>query len=274
MSKHNHTRLILDLTEALNGSVPERNHNDALAALRRCQEMIANLANTVCSLDASGSYKELVSEASLYANILSGSLGESGIHADGWVDITKGYDPYKHLADKGVITKPKTTRELMEEKWKADRQAQQAEIDRLIAENDRKREARKAKRASKAKALPPLPALTPENVDEWLAAMREKRAAAILSLSDLMRSPKPRVKRSLAEVVEVGPLHEYVNKLRAEHGRGPIKPASKRGRPVGSKNKPKEVIELPTLEKSPGKKVGILKRIKKIQNAKTKRGSK
>jgi hypothetical protein len=43
-------------------------------------------------------------------------------------------------------------------------------------------------------------------------------------------------------VVEVGPLHEYVNKLRAEHGRGPIKPASKRGRPVGSKNKPKGIV--------------------------------
>jgi hypothetical protein len=238
MSKHNHTRLIMDLTEALNGTVPERNHNDALAALRRCQEMIANLANTVCSLDASGSYKELVSEASLYANILSGALGESGIRADGWVDITKGYDPYKHLADKGIIAKPKTTRELMEEKWKADRQAQQAEIDRLIAENDRKREARKAKRASKAKTFPPLPVLTQETVDEWLAVMKDRRAAAILSLSDLMPLSEP----PKGPVVEVVSRHEYINKLRAEHGRGPIKPASKRGRPVGSKNKPKGIV--------------------------------
>jgi hypothetical protein len=192
----------------------------------------------VCSLDASGSYKELVSEASLYANILSGALGESGIRADGWVDITKGYDPYKHLADKGIIAKPKTTRELMEEKWKADRQAQQAEIDRLIAENDRKREARKAKRASKAKTFPPLPVLTQETVDEWLAVMKDRRAAAILSLSDLMPLSEP----PKGPVVEVVSRHEYINKLRAEHGRGPIKPASKRGRPVGSKNKPKGIV--------------------------------
>jgi hypothetical protein len=238
MTKHNHTRLIMDLTEALNGSVPERKHNDALAALRRSQEMIANLANTVCSLDASGSYKELVSEASLYANILSGVLGESGIRADGWVDITKGYDPYRHLADKGVIPKPKTTRELMEEQFVAARKAQQAEIDRLIAENDRKRKARKAKRASKAKTFPPLPTLTEETFNEWLTGIRDRKAAAILSLSDLMPSSEP----FAGPVIEVGPAHEYINKLRAEHGRGPIKPASKRGRPVGSKNKPKTGI--------------------------------
>ena len=234
--------LISELEAALDiaykTTVPKRELDDALGALKRCQEMIANLANTVCSLDASGSYKELVSEASLYANILSGVLGGSGILADGWVDITKGYDPYKHLADKGIIAKPKTTRELMEEKWKADRQAQQAEIDRLIAENDRKREARKAKRASKAKTLPPLPALTQETVDEWLATMRDRRAAAILSLSDLMPLSEP----PKGPVVEVGSRHEYINKLRAEHGRGPIKPALKRGRPVGSKNKPKGIV--------------------------------
>jgi len=220
----------MDLTEALNGSVPERKHNDALAALRRSQEMIANLANTVCSLDASGSYKELVSEASLYANILSGVLGESGIRADGWVDITKGYDPYRHLADKGVIPKPKTTRELMEERFVAERKTKKEEIDRLLSDL------------------------------EWKHAQRKLKQA----------------QRNIAEVVkpviEVGPAHEYINKLRAEHGRAPIKPASKRGRPVGSKNKPKEVINLPTFEESPGKKVGILKRIKKLQAASTKKG--
>jgi hypothetical protein len=177
----------MDLTEALNGSVPERKHNDALAALRRSQEMIANLANTVCSLDASGSYKELVSEASLYANILSGVLGESGIRADGWVDITKGYDPYRHLADKGVIPKPKTTRELMEEKWQADRKAQQAEIDRLIAEHDRKRG-------------------------------RQKVSATTMAL---IKAGAP---KHLLKDAFIQPL---------------IKPATKRGRPVGSKNKPK-----------------------------------
>ena len=220
MTKHNYTRLIMDLTEALNGSVPERKHNDALAALRRSQEMIANLANTVCSLDASGSYKELVSEASLYANILSGVLGESGIRADGWVDITKGYDPHRHLANKGVIPKPKTTRELMEEKWQADRKAQQAEIDRLIAEHDRKRNARKVSATTMA----------------------------------LIKAGAP---KHLLKDAFVQPL---------------IEPSAKRGRPVGSKNKSKEVIDLPTLEESPGKKVGILKRIKKAQAASTKKG--
>jgi hypothetical protein len=111
-----------------------------------------------------------------------------------------------------------------------------------------------------------LPTLTEETFNEWLTGIRDRKAAAILSLQDLMPSSEPLA----GPVIKVGPAHEYINKLRAEHGRGPIKPASKRGRPVGSKNKPKDVIDLPTFEESPGKKVGILKRIKKIQNAKTK----
>jgi hypothetical protein len=228
-------RLIKELEEALNNSVPARRHNDVLAALKRCQELIGNLAATVADLDKSHRHGELMIEAKLYANVLSGFFDDAGRD---WLDLEKGYNPRDYLTSKGAIKSTNPTRVQMEEQFVAARKAQQAEIDRLIAENDRKREARKAKRASKAKTLPPLPALTPENADKWIAEMRDRRAATILSRSDLMPSSKPLG----GPVVEVGPLHEYVNKLRAEHGRGPIKPASKRGRPVGSKNKPKGIV--------------------------------
>ena len=229
MTKHNNFQLIQNVTEALLDSVPNRRHEDVLAALKRCQEMIGKLASTVVDLDTGREHGDLMLEAKLYANVLAGYFGD----ADGdWFDLTKGYNPRDYLTDKGAIKSTNPTRIQMEEKFVADRKAKKDEIDRLLSDLEWKRAQRKLKQAQ----------------------------------------------RSIAEVVEpvieVGPAHEYINKLRAEHGRGPIKPASKRGRPVGSKNKPKEVIELPTLEKSPGKKVGILKRIKKIQNAKTKRGSK
>jgi len=203
MPKHNHTRLIMDLTDALRGSVPERDHNDALAALKRCQEMIANLANTVCSLDASGSYKELVSEASLYANILSGILGERGINADGWVNISKGYDPYKYLADKGVTPKPKSTRQLMEEKWEADRKAQEDKINQQLSELEWKQAQQRLKR-------------------ELREAQKTK--------------PRP------VPIIDFEPFPDYINRLRAEQGLDPIMTSAKRGRPTGSKNKPKGIV--------------------------------
>lgn len=228
-------RLIKELEEALNNSVPARRYNDVLAALKRCQELIGNLAATVDDLDKGHRHGELMIEAKLYANVLAGFFDDA---KSDWYDLAKGYNPRDYLTDKGAIKSTNPTRVQMEEQFVAARKAQQAEIDRLIAENDRKREARKAKRASKAKTFPPLPTLTEETFNEWLTEIRDRRAAAILSLPDLMPSSEPLA----GPAIEVGPAHEYINKLRAEHGRGPIKPASKRGRPVGSKNKPKTGI--------------------------------
>ena len=235
MTKHNHVQLIQNITEALLDSVPKRRHEDVLGALKRCQELIGNLSAAVLDLDKQRMHGELMIEAKLYANVLSGFFDDAGRD---WLDLEKGYNPRDYLTSKGVIKSTNPTRIKMEEKFAADRKAQEAHINQLIAENDRKREARKVKRVSKTKTFPPLPTLTEETFNEWLTEIRDRRAAAILSLPDLMPSSEPLA----GPAIEVGPAHEYINKLRAEHGRGPIKPASKRGRPVGSKNKPKTGI--------------------------------
>jgi hypothetical protein len=139
-------------------------------------------------------------EAKLYANVLGGFFDEREMSSAQWVDIKKGYNPRKYLADKGVIKPVNPTRVKMEEQFAAFRQAKQDEINQILSDLEWKRAQRKLKRA-------------------------QRTVAGVI---------KP--------VIEVGPVHEYINKLRAEHGRGPIKPASKRGRPVGSKNKPKTGI--------------------------------
>ena len=197
MSQHNNTRLIMDLTEVLNGSVPERRHNDVLAALKRCQEMIGKLSTVVLDLDVSHQHGELMMEAKLYANVLSGFFDDS---TRNWFDLTKGYNPRDYLTDKGVIKTTNPTRIKMEEQFAAERKAKKDEIDSFLSDLEWKRAQQKLKQAQR-------------NIAEVV---------------------KP--------VIEVVPVHEYINKLRAEHGRGPIKPASKRGRPVGSKNKPKTGI--------------------------------
>ena len=197
MTKHNHTRLIMDLTEALRESVPKRDHNDVLAALKRCQEMIGKLSTVVLDLDASHQHGELMMEAKLYANVLTGFFDGS---TRDWFDLAKGYNPRDYLTDKGAIKSTNPTRVQMEEQFVADRKAKKDEIDRLLSDLEWKRAQRKLKQAQR----------------------------------NIGKVVKP--------VIEVGPLHEYINKLRAEHGRGPIKSASKRGRPVGSKNKPKGIV--------------------------------
>ena len=149
-------RLIKELEEALNNSVPARRHNDVLAALKRCQELIGSLAATVADLDKGHRHGELMIEAKLYANVLAGFFDDA---KSDWYDLAKGYNPRDYLTDKGAI-----------------------------------------------------------------------------------KSTNPNIAEVVKPVIEVVPVHEYINKLRAEHGRGPIKPASKRGRPVGSKNKPKTGI--------------------------------
>lgn len=180
-------RLIKELEEALNNSVPARRHNDVLAALKRCQELIGNLAATVADLDMGHRHGELMIEAKLYANVLSGFFDDAGRD---WLDLEKGYNPRDYLTSKGVIKSTNPTRIKMEEKFAADRKAQEAHINQLIAENDRKREARKVSATTRA----------------------------------LIKAGAP--KHLLVDA--------YIKPL--------IEPASKRGRPAGSKNKPKTGI--------------------------------
>ena len=197
MTKHNHVQLIQNITEALLDSVPKRRHEDVLGALKRCQELIGNLSAAVLDLDKQRMHGELMIEAKLYANVLSGFFDDAGRD---WLDLEKGYNPRDYLTSKGAIKSTNPTRVQMEEQFVAARKAKKEEIDRLLSDLEWKRARRKLKQAQR-------------NIAEVV---------------------KP--------VIEVGPAHEYINKLRAEHGRGPIKPASKRGRPVGSKNKPKTGI--------------------------------
>lgn len=187
MTQHNHTRLILDLTEALRGSVTKRRHDDVLAALKRCQELIGNLSIVVLDLDTKNQHGELMLEAKLYANVLAGFFND--VDRD-WLDLTKGYNPRDYLTTKGAIKSTNPTRIKMEEKFAADRKAQETHINQLIAENDRKREARKVGATTRA----------------------------------LIKAGAP--KHLLVDA--------YIKPL--------IEPASKRGRPTGSKNKPKTGI--------------------------------
>ena len=178
-------------------TVPKRKLDDALGALRRCQELLGRLAATIEDLDVRHAHSDLMFEAKLYANVLAGFFDDA---KSDWYDLAKGYNPRDYLTDKGAIKSTNPTRVQMEERFVAERKAKKDEIDRLLSDLEWKRAKRKLKQAQR-------------NIGEVV---------------------KP--------VIEVGPAHEYINKLRAEHGRGPIKPASKRGRPAGSKNKPKTGI--------------------------------
>tara|TARA_R110000822_G_scaffold143954_7_gene282503 strand:+ start:3158 stop:3820 length:663 start_codon:yes stop_codon:yes gene_type:complete len=195
--------LIKELEEALTNSVPSRYYSDAITALKRCQEIIGRLAATIEDLDVRHAHSDLMFEAKLYANVLGGLFNEKDTALVKWTDVGKGYNPREYLADKGVIKPVNPTRVKMEEQFAAFRQAKQNEINQILLDLEWKRAQQKLK--------------------------REQRKIA---KAEPLAGP----------VIEVGPAHEYINKLRAEHGRGPIKPASKRGRPAGSKNKPKTGI--------------------------------
>jgi len=221
MTEYVPATLINQLEKALINSVPARRHNDVLAALKRCQELIGRLATTIVDLDREQKHGDLMFEAKLYANVLTGFFEGPGGE---WFDLSKGYDPRDYLATKGIIkaaaasSRPvNETRAQMEEKFAADRKAKHDEINRILSDLEWKRAQQKLKRAQRK---------------------LQKEAEAITM-----------------PVIEVGPAHVYVNKLRAEHGLGPVKPrkgykrslaevveppkTKKRGRPVGSKNKPK-----------------------------------
>jgi hypothetical protein len=223
MSQYNPYKIIREITEALEGfrnTVSQREHNDILAALKRCQELIGRLASTIVDLDVQQKHNELMLEAKLYANILSGFFEEANRepYETNFADIKSGFNPREYLKDKGVIKPLNETRVQMEEKFAADRKAKKDEIDRILSELEWKRAQQKLK--------------------------REQRKLA--KKTEVITLPK----------IEVMPVHEYVNKLRAAHGLGPVKPRKgykrslaevveppkpkrKGGRPLGSKNKPK-----------------------------------
>jgi hypothetical protein len=201
--------IIRDVTEALEGSVPRRDHIEVLNALKRCQEMIGSLANVIVKLDKEQFFNELMLEAKLYANILGGFFDGPGRD---FIDIKDNFDPREYLKDKGVIKQP-----LM---------------------------------------VP----ITVESKEDYIARLRKEHQDSIERAA--------RLKRRQA-------MQEIGDKIAADLGIIQPAPASKkkRGRPIGSKNKSKDVLVLPTFEESAGKKVGILKRIKKAQTASTKKGS-
>ncbi len=168
MTKHNNFQLIQNVTEALLDSVPNRRHEDVLAALKRCQEMIGKLASTVVDLDTGREHGELMLEAKLFANVLAGFFGDTDRD---WFDITKGYNPRDYLTNKGAIKTVHPVRVQMEERFAADRKAKQEEVDRIISDF------------------------------QWKSAQQALK--------------------------------------RAQRNLDPVRARTKRGRPVGSKNKPK-----------------------------------
>jgi hypothetical protein len=213
MTKHNHVQLIQNITEALLGSVPQRRHEDVLGALKRCQELIGRLSAAVLDLDRRQAYGDLMIEAKLYANVLDGFFGEKEMSITQWMDISKGYNPYAHLTDKGILKATPSTAEKRLADLKLDFPQQDIdELDQLIADIDR--------------AMAPIPLKSP-----------------------LVRAPRvgvkmhPRVKKidpsemdaETAAIVKAtgGKVYRQVGSVAI-----PIK-ATRLGRPVGSKNKPK-----------------------------------
>jgi hypothetical protein len=103
MSQYDPHKLILNITDALANSVPKRDYNDVLTALKRCQEMIGKLSSVLVDLDADQKHGELMLEAKLYANVLGGFFDDMNLD---FFDLRKGYDPREYLKNKGVIKHP------------------------------------------------------------------------------------------------------------------------------------------------------------------------
>jgi hypothetical protein len=216
MTKHNHVQLIKNITEALLDSVSKRRHEDVLGALKRCQELIGNLSAAVLDLDRRQAYGDLMLEAKLYANVLDGFFGEKDMSITQWMDIGKGYNPYAHLTDKGVLKTTPSAAEKRLADLKLDFPQQNIdELDQLIADIDR--------------AMAPIPLKSP-----------------------LVRAPRvgvkmhPRVKKIDPSEMDAetaafakatgGTVYRRVGSVAVPTAK------PRRGRPVGSKNKPKTGI--------------------------------
>lgn len=144
MTQYNAYRIIREVTEALEGSVPRQHYVEALNALNRCREMIGGLAAVIVAIDKEQKHGELMLEAKLYANILNGYFEQEGARF-GFRDISNGFDPREYLADKGVIKSANPTRIAMEEQFAAERKRKREEFDALIAEIDGKPKRRRGR---------------------------------------------------------------------------------------------------------------------------------
>jgi hypothetical protein len=208
--------LIAELEAALKDTVPEKRYNDVITALKRCQELIGNLAATVADLDKQHMHGDLMFEAKLYANVLDGFFGEKDMSITQWMDIGKGYNPYAHLTDKGVLKTTPSAAEKRLADLKLDFPQQDIdELDQLIADIDR--------------AMAPIPLKSP-----------------------LVRAPRvgvkmhPRVKKINPSEMDAetaafakatgGTVYRRVGSVAVPTAK------PRRGRPVGSKNKPKTGI--------------------------------
>lgn len=179
------TKLVHDLTEALEGSVPRKLHVEVMSALNRCREMIGTLAAVLVETDKEQKHGELMLEAKLYANVLNGYFDQEGPRF-GFHDITHGFNPREYLIDKGVIKR---------EPLKVDRGDEVKAA--AVKAAERAREIRKEQadhRAHKFSQIQNLRVMMSEDVESLIKAIKTKSVA-----------PTPK----------------------------------KRGRPLGSKNRPK-----------------------------------
>ena len=200
MAQYNAYRLINELTEALEGSVPRQHHTEVLTALNRCREMIGLLATVLAETDKEQKHGELMLEAKLYANILNGYFETAG-RDFGFRDIKDSFNPREYLKDKGVISS-EVVKAAAE---KAEERAKELRVDRIARYMDR--------RAEKAR-----------EVDELI--------------SQITRKPKKRGRpigsKNKPKAMTIKELEATLSK---QTKRPVHKPRSKQGRKVGSKNK-------------------------------------
>ena len=85
-----------ELADALAASVPKKDYERVLTALKRCQELLAVGAVYVTNANAA-------LEMRTYASALSGYFEDMGNYPAAYFNISDGYDPAEYLKGKGVI---------------------------------------------------------------------------------------------------------------------------------------------------------------------------
>jgi hypothetical protein len=89
-------RLIEEISEALERSVPLKHHVEVLAALRRAQELLGRVAPYVRN-------RAMADEAKLAAKLLDGFFWDVDNHPSAYFDISNGFDPKEYLKQKGIL---------------------------------------------------------------------------------------------------------------------------------------------------------------------------
>lgn len=90
------SRLIQELTETLEHSVPLKHHVEVLAALRRSQELLSRVAPYVRN-------KAMSEEARTASALLNGFFWDVDNHPSAFFDISNGFDPRAYLKAKGIL---------------------------------------------------------------------------------------------------------------------------------------------------------------------------